>query len=189
MKNPNDYNLIVFVNEQIDDSVAQEIEKSVEQTPDTLIVPVPSQGPQASLLLIGITAIAVKIGEGFLSKIGEIAAEKALGGLMGAIKEAQEEPVIITAGGIIKGETNGFSLHHSMVFNLSNGATLKCLFKANWTMSEFNKAVIIYNRELRKYRKNEQNQISNIQETHLPYAGFLPITVDLENETIIHVSI
>lgn len=189
MINPNDYNLIVCVNDQIDDSVAQKINKSVESIPEALIVRTHSSGAEASFLLLGISYCAVKICEGFLSKIGEMVAEKTLGDLMGTIKEGQKEPFIITAGGIIKGETYGFSLHHSIIFELNDGSTLKCLFKADWNMSEFNKAVIIFNRELRKYKKNEKNQISNIQKTHLPYAGFQLITVDLENETIIHVKI
>lgn len=76
MINPNNYNLIVCVNDQIDDSVAQKINKSVESIPEALIVRTHSSGAEASFLLLGISYCAVKICEGFLSKIGEMVAEK-----------------------------------------------------------------------------------------------------------------
>lgn len=188
MINPNDYNLIICVNEQIDNNVAQKIDKSIDSIPDTLLIRVPPMGPQASILLLGISFVAVKICEGFFTKIGEMAAEKALGDLMGTIKEAQQEPYIMTAGGILKGDTGGYSLHHSIIYELDDGSTLKLLFKTDWNMGQFNKAIIIYNKEIRKYIKNENNQISKIIDINLPYSGFQLITVDLENETLIHVS-
>ncbi|MFH7764586.1 hypothetical protein [Acinetobacter sp. BSP-28] len=189
MINPENYNLIICVNEQIDEDITKKIEKSIESVPNTLIVPIPPAGPQASILLAGITYIAVKICDGFFTKIGEMIAEKAFSDLMRSIKEGQQEPYIITAGGIMKGTTNGYSLHHSIIYALSNGSTLKFIFKADWDMSQFNKAVIIYNREMRKYVKNQNNQISNIIETKLPFSGFHIITADLDSDSIIHVDI
>ncbi|MFN4367297.1 MAG: hypothetical protein ACK4GA_06760 [Acinetobacter sp.] len=189
MINPENYNLIICVNEQVDEQIIRNIDKSVELVPDTLIVSSPHTGPQASVLLLGISIIAVKICEGFFTKIGEMIAEKAFSDLMGTIKENQQEPYIITAGGIIKGTTNGYSLHHSIVYALNDRLNLKFIFKADWDMSQFNKAVIIYNREMRKYIKNQNNQISNIIETKLPLSGLHVITADLESDSIIHVDI
>lgn len=189
MKNPNDYNLIILVNEEIDDTLTLKINESVESIPDTLTKRYPPMGPQASILLIGLSYCAVKIGEGFLTKIGEMAAEKALGDLMGTIKEAQKEPYIVTAGGIIKGATNGYSLHHSMMYDLNNGSNLKCIFKADWNMGQFNKAVIIFQKELRKHKKGLNNQISEIVQTKLPVSGLLLITIDLDNNSLVHVDI
>lgn len=189
MINPNDYNLIILLNEEIDDTVTLKINESVVTIPDTLIKHYPPMGPQASVLLIGLSYCAVKIGEGFFTKIGEMAAEKTLGDLMGTIKEAQQEPFIVTAGGVIKGEANGYSLHHSMMYDLNNGSILKCIFKADWNMEQFNKAVIIFNRELRKYKKGLNNQILDIVQTKLPMSGFLFITADLDNNSLVHVDI
>lgn len=189
MTNPDNYNLIICVNEQIDEEITKKIKKSVESVPDTLITSTPHTGPQASILLAGITFVVVKVCEGFFTKIGEMFAEKALSDLMGTIKEDQQEPYIMTSGGIAKGTTNGYSLYHSMTYALSDRLDLKFIFKADWDMSQFNKAVIIYNREMRKYIKNQNNQISNIIETKLPFSGLHIITADLDSDSIIHVDI
>lgn len=189
MINPEKYNLIICVNEQVDEEIIRKIDKSIESVPNTLMLPASSAGPQASVLLLGITFIAVKVCEGFFTKIGEMIAEKAFSDLMETIKESQQEPYIITAGGIAKGTTNGYSLHHSIVYALSDRLNLKFIFKADWDMSQFNKAVIIYNREMRKYIKNQNNQISKIIETKLPLSGLHVITADLESDSIIHVDI
>lgn len=184
-----DSNLIILLNENASKDFQNKIKQDTGNVDAISVINYPPLGPQASVLLLGVSFVAYKLSEGFISKVGEAIAEETIVKLIKTAKEEQVEPTIITGGNIVKGNTNGFSLHHSIIYELKNKTLVKFIFKSDWSQAEATKATILFNRERRKLKESEPNQITNIIETKIPYNNMYLLTADLDTNTLIPVDI
>lgn len=120
MLNINDSNLMILICENAGEGLQNKIAQDTKNVEGVSVIKYPPLGPQASILLMGISFVAYKLTEGFISKVGEVIAEETIVKLIRSAKEEQIEPTIITNGNIAKGYTNGFSLHHSIIYEFNN---------------------------------------------------------------------
>lgn len=179
--------LFIAIEDQGSSALYEKLLNKTQTEPNIYIETTPAKGPQASILLLTLSAIVVAFTKGFFSKLGEASAEKLIE-IFKDIKESQVEPTLIsnTSAKKLDGE---YSLHHAFYRQSHNGKTIKFVFKKGWNMEQFNSACRIMMNELRLYENNKPNQIKPLIEVNRPISGLYLLSINLDDNSIFKVDI
>lgn len=114
--------------------------------------PVPDRGPQASILLLGFTSVALIFGGAFLKKLGDQAAEDCYPhikrGLLGVYKKyfgpGASYQVKIVSSSERKSPETPYSLILALYCVGRNNERVKFLYRTDWSQEEFEEATDRY---------------------------------------------
>ena len=125
-------------------------------------------------------AVIATFSFGFFNSLNNELKNKIIDSLM-LIKANQLEPILFQSSNIV--DDKGFSLHHTLMYELNNLNAIKFLFNKDWNIHEFNNACQIIMRELTAFEMNLSNQISNLLNNNL-ICNLLICSVDVNFDTI-----
>ena len=145
--------LIVAIEESIDAETVDHLKTELSFFEDDVdFHPLPKSGPQANILLFGITSIAIVFGAAFIKKLGDKAAEDSYPYIKRAFvklyqnyfgKDPQYQMRILSSS-----ENKAPGTKYSLIFALyctsPRGKTLKFLYETGWTHSQFDEATKVY---------------------------------------------
>lgn len=112
----------------------------------------PKSAPQASLLLLGVTSVAILFGGAFVKKLGDKAAEDCYPHIKKALskvykkyfgKNPQYQIRIVTTSENKTPDTK-YSLILALYCNSQDGKAVKFLYETGWTNSQFDEATKVY---------------------------------------------
>jgi hypothetical protein len=151
----NEDNLNIAYEDHVDPTVIEEMKSTLSVFGnDVDFHALPDKGPQASILLLMLSSIAVVFSTAFVKKLGDKAAEdsypyikKSLSKLYQKYfgKDRQYRFEYITS---TNAEKKASDTKYSLIFSLycvdKNNERVKFLYETDWTEEEFDKATMIY---------------------------------------------
>lgn len=162
----NEDNLNIVYEEHIDPAVIEEMKSTLSVFgSDIDFHSLPDKGPQASILLLMLSSIAIVFSTAFIKKLGDKAAEdsypyikKSLSKLyqkyFGKDRQYKFEYITSTSA-----EKKAPDTKYSLIFSLycvgKNNERVKFLYETDWTEEEFDKATMIYIKSIIEFINND----------------------------------
>ncbi|MGE6569531.1 hypothetical protein ACQKE9_13385 [Shewanella vesiculosa] len=163
--------LNVAFEESIDSEAIDQLKQSLEHLgQDVAFHETPEKGPQASILLLGISSVAILFGGAFVKKLGDKAAEDAYPHIKNALSKLYtkyfgEDPkykVRILTTSENKAPDTKYSLILALYCVGKDNQRAKFLYETTWSKEQFEMATDVYIQAMTEFVSNDQSEVSEL---------------------------
>lgn len=163
--------LNVAFEESIDSEAIDQLKQSLEHLgQDVAFQETPEKGPQASILLLGISSVAILFGGAFVKKLGDKAAEDAYSHIKNALSklylkyfgEDPEYKVRVLTTSENKAPDTKYSLILALYCVGKDNQRAKFLYETSWSKEQFEMATDIYIRAMTEFVTNNQSEVREL---------------------------
>ncbi len=163
--------LNIVIEETIDLDAVKHLEEELSFFgSDVSIQKVPPAGPQASILLLGVSSLAAIFGAAFLKKLGEKTAEDVYPRIKKALTKVHEKYfgvnpeyklTIITSGKNKVLETK-YSLLLGLYCASKDNLQAKFIYESDWSIKQFDQATGFYIDAMVEFVSNDSNKVRQL---------------------------
>lgn len=158
---------------------------------------VPDKGPQASLLLLGMSSVALIFGGAFAKKLGERAAEDSWPLIKKGLSkiyqkyfgENPEHKVVIFTSSEEKAPDSKYSLILSLYCVGKNGQRVKFLYESKWTQVQFDKATEVYLSSISEFVALGSGEVQALIDKSPSKQSLALVAWDDQNQRLISVNV
>jgi hypothetical protein len=163
--------LNIAFEESIDSEAIDQLKQSLEHLgQDVAFHETPEKGPQASILLLGISSVAIIFGGAFVKKLGDKAAEDAYPYIKNSLSKLYtkyfgEDPkykVRILTTSENKAPDTKYSLILALYCVGKDNHQAKFLYETTWSKEQFEMATDIYIRAMTEFVTNDQSEVREL---------------------------
>ncbi|PST68234.1 hypothetical protein AYI77_04330 [Shewanella algae] len=163
--------LNIAFEESIDSKAIDQLKQSLKHLgQDVAFHETPKKGPQASILLLGISSVAILFGGAFVKKLGDKAAEDTYPHIKNALSklylkyfgEDPEYKVSILTTSENKEPDTKYSLILALYCVGKDNQRAKFLYETSWSKEQFEIATDIYIRAMTEFVTNNQSEVKEL---------------------------